>query len=355
MPVREDAGAIRRIQGHGVARKHTDGATGDGRGHEGVVGLVRGRGAGDVQRQRRDIGRDGRRLDDLVIGRIGPGQGVTSGGHALAVGRHPVREAGDDVGRGDGDRIPREGGDRTAADGGAGVPVVGLVGGRDAGDLDGARGDVQLTGDHRGAGEVRASDDERRDIDAEVVGADAEVTAGAEERISRDDRESHRAVTADHAVVEGVRHAHATEHYKTRGAVVILDTLDVRGRGVAVDDALAGDADEDAIRRDDREVARDVVHRVVLGREAAGREHAGVSTGGVDAGIGTGDRRAAADIGQAVAGQEAAEGDTVEVGGVRDGDELRVAVHQDLEGGLRDVRGDADGLHDGVVGGLGSV
>ena len=92
-----------------------------------------------------------------------------------------------------------------------------------------------------------------------------------------------------------------------------------------------------------------------MGRETGAREHAGVSTSGVDAGIGTGDRRGARDVGQAVAGQETAEADAVEVGRVGGGDELGVALHDDLERGLRDVGGDAGRLDDGVVGGLGSA
>ena len=353
--VGEDAGAVGLIEGDRITGDDADRPTGDGRGQEGVVSLIRRGRTGDRKRPLGDIGRDGRRLDDLVIGRIGASQDVTGGGHALSVGGVLVREAGDNARRGDYDRIIDERGDRSTGDRRAGITVVGLVCGRESGDPDRQRGHAQRARDHRGTGEVRACDDERASVDVESVGADAEITASAEEGVGRDDRERHRAIAADDAVVEGVRRAHAGEHHEARAAVEILDALDFRDRDGAIGHGLAGDADQHAVRRDDREVARDVAHRVVLGRETAGHEHAGVSTCGVRTGVGAGDCRAARDVGEGVTGQEAAEDDAVEVGGVRGGDELRIAVHDGLEGSGRDVGGDAGRLDDGVVGGLGSA
>ena len=219
----------------------------------------------------------------MVVGRIGSGQGVAGSSHALTVGGHLVREAGDDAGRGDGDRIPGEGGDYSAGNGGGVVTVVGLVGGRESGDLDRERGHVQRAGDHRGTREVRAGDDERGRIDAEAVSAHAQVAANTEERVGRDDREGHGAVAAQDAVVEGVGHAHAGERYESGGAVKVLDALDTRVRGGAVDHGLIGDAYQDSVGRDDGEIARDVVHRVVLGRETRSRQDSGVGARPVDA------------------------------------------------------------------------
>ena len=130
-----------------------------------------------------------------------------------------------------------------------------------------------------------------------------------------------------------------------------MDALDGRVRGSAVDHGLIGDADEDAVGGDDGEVARDVAHRVVLGRETRGREHAGVGAGAVHPGVGTGNRRAARDIGQGVGAEEAAEADAVEVGRVEGGDEFRVIVHGDPQSGRGDVGRQTGRSHQRVVAG----
>ena len=134
-----------------------------------------------------------------------------------------------------------------------------------------------------------------------------------------------------------------------------MDALDAGDRRVAVGHVLAGDPDEHAVGGDDREVARHVAHHVVLGGEARRGEHAGVGAGGVDARVRAGDGRGAGHVGRGVAGQEAAETDAVEVDRIGGGDALRITVHGDLEGGRRDVRGDARRLRDGVVGGVGAA
>ena len=239
--VREDAGATGRHEGDGVARNRGDGAAADGRRQLGIVGLAGRRGAGDRERQRRDIRRQAGRLDQRVVGSVGARNRVARDGDRLA--RADVLVAKDTGATGDieGDGVAGDDADRTTRDRHRQEGVVSLVGRGGTGD---SQRECRDIGGHAGR------------LDERVVGR-----VGTRDRITRD---GDRLTRADVLIGEDTRSVRRHEGdgvARNRGDGAAGDgsrqesVVGLVGRGGASDgQGESRDVRGDARRLDDRVV-----------------------------------------------------------------------------------------------------
>ena len=326
----EDTRSVRRHEGDGVARNRGDGAAGDGSRQESVVGLVGRGGASDGQGESRDVRGDARRLDDRVVGGVGPGEGVAADRDGLAHTDVLVREGPCPAGGVEGDGVAGDDADRATRNGSGQELVVGLVRGGRAGD--GERQGRDVTGhagrldDHVVAGGRSAQGEAR--IGDRLARTDVPVRegAGGARGVDRDD-------------VAGNRRDRAAGHGSGQAAVVDLGRIES-----ADGQALRGDVRGEAARLGD-----DVVTGIRTAQDIAARGHA---LGDADVAIG---EHAGGGRGIKRDGVTGNRGDdaTGKGGDVRTVVDLVHGGHAgDGQGQRGDVRGDTGGLGDGVIAGI---
>ena len=332
-----------------VAEERVDDASRQERGPRLVVDLVEGRDAGDRERRDGDVRQDVRRLDEAIIGRIGTGEREAEEADGLAVADVLIGERRRRRRAIHADGVISEARDRATREGRGVGAVVGLVLGRDARDRPGQRSDRQRTDDGGRAGEVAATD--RQSGRGGGVIPDAQITAGAGDGIGRPKGEVDRTAGAV-GILEGV--TRATDRRQSREDLAacrqVFNTADGESRRRAVGGRPVAGADEELASGDDREVAADIVHRVILGTQAGSLEDARINTRRLRRGVAArDDQRTAHDRG-GVRPDEAGVADAVEVRAVGTRNEFRVRIRDDGQRRLGDGRGQSARLDQGVIG-----
>ena len=314
-----------------------------------VVDLIEGRDPGDGERRDGDVRQDVRRLHQTVITGISAGEGEAKEADGLAVADILVSKRGCD-GRGiHGDGVIGEARDCAAREGRGVRAVVGLVLGRDARDRPGQRRDGQRTDDGGRTGEVAAADRQGADDGGRII-TDAQIAADAGGGVRRPEREVDRTASSILILEEVTRaadHVQSREDLAARGEV--LDTADGESWCRAVGGRPIAGADEELAGRDDREVAADIVHRVILGAQAGSLEDARIDSCRLHRGVAARDDQRATHHRVGVRPDEAGVADTVEVRAIGTRNEFSVRIRGDGQRRLGDGRRQAARLDQGVV------